>query len=1107
MPKLKEGPAYQCSDGVLKLTTFPREVQSLDLSQEVEGGPVRKVTLGFDSMGKAGERIPALQELVLPETLEELPLWDIALKKVQEISIPTTCKKIGAGAFEYWLALKKITLPHGVNKIPANCFRQCKKLTSVELPDTVRIIEKGAFSGCASLKSIRLPADIHTIRQDAFSGCKSLEQINFPEGIKTIEKNAFKNCNALKRVDLPAAAQYDKTSFPDTTAVFVEGKQVEKAPDELHVKFSSVTLYSEHFDPRELAAGQSVVVHAMEHLFTVRLEAVTESGAHLGFLASTEVAKLPQRFRKLSLGQAFAATLEQLSEDKWQIAFMDDAPFFQTPFPERTVKYGQKTEHILPGQEMLDRAIFSYTVKAPTMKPIYENEDAYAQRDEYAKAYSQEEANRVFASNENWKYASDFKPASEFYNSHITDAIIEQIPCGTELDVYLDAVHLPVGNDSYGSSRTDLEPEEYAYPIPSFVFSWNGVRFAYIPAVCDYNNVMSSYCAIAALWKWGKQPTLRPRAWLISFSKPEYQGGPAFCEVVLSFEEGGTVPENKLNMRGALGYVRRDDEPWEIPAKQILQTFAETQRINLSLNRIDQASVIGLDREGRITWAPAALYQAETEDYLMRYRDPAQDTWITLDRLEALGNRDGLLRPKEEAKDPEPPAGAAEDFPATADELAVEEVQEVQESQPLKSSDSEDKNSEKQENATKAERNESGAVVTQDPEKMPANEEKNEEAASEKEDAYDKYRISLYVILTNEAKLGKLHRAQKEFLRLYKYSIILPTNPEIIQMRKEMLVQMEAGADFAPYREKFKQRPLQERFELSALNLYKAAEEPDCTKRANWAIENTKEWFRQEEQGEVRARMDAELDKERERAESRMDPYVAQWNSFEKAKEELMIKLHDESSKDSIYESNTNFQVLMGPVLVEVCLYGDESSYHPLVDNLFPWYWGVTTRDVWETALGNGKLEDFRDPETVPDAAQLINQAADRIREKFPESKAAAPTVFVCREQIGWRSRTYSRQAPQPSPQQQTKEGCYIATAVYGSYEAPQVLTLRRFRDDTLRATSLGRWFIRTYYRLSPPVARRLKHARRLNALVRALLDRVVERLDREQPGVHHLKK
>lgn len=47
-------------------------------------------------------------------------------------------------------------------------------------------------------------------------------------------------------------------------------------------------------------------------------------------------------------------------------------------------------------------------------------------------------------------------------------------------------------------------------------------------------------------------------------------------------------------------------------------------------------------------------------------------------------------------------------------------------------------------------------------------------------------------------------------------------------------------------------------------------------------------------------------------------------------------------------------------------------------------------------------------------------------------------------------------------------EGCYIATCVYGSYDAPEVLTLRRFRDEILKKHRLGRAFIRCYYAISP---------------------------------------
>ena len=46
--------------------------------------------------------------------------------------------------------------------------------------------------------------------------------------------------------------------------------------------------------------------------------------------------------------------------------------------------------------------------------------------------------------------------------------------------------------------------------------------------------------------------------------------------------------------------------------------------------------------------------------------------------------------------------------------------------------------------------------------------------------------------------------------------------------------------------------------------------------------------------------------------------------------------------------------------------------------------------------------------------------------------------------------------------------GCYVATAVYGSYDCPEVWTLRRFRDFTLAKTIWGRAFIQMYYAISP---------------------------------------
>lgn len=76
--------------------------------------------------------------------------------------------------------------------------------------------------------------------------------------------------------------------------------------------------------------------------------------------------------------------------------------------------------------------------------------------------------------------------------------------------------------------------------------------------------------------------------------------------------------------------------------------------------------------------------------------------------------------------------------------------------------------------------------------------------------------------------------------------------------------------------------------------------------------------------------------------------------------------------------------------------------------------------------------------------------------------------------------------------------GCYVATAVYGSYDCPQVWTLRRFRDNTLASTWYGRAFIRTYYATSPTLVKWFGHTAWFKNMWRGKLDKMVETLQKQ---------
>ena len=90
--------------------------------------------------------------------------------------------------------------PEGMKEIASLAFQDCRSLTGeVVLPSTIKKIGAGAFFS-AKITKVNLPEGLEKVESYAFFYMNSLEEFVFPSTLKTLGGEACAYCRGLKRI-------------------------------------------------------------------------------------------------------------------------------------------------------------------------------------------------------------------------------------------------------------------------------------------------------------------------------------------------------------------------------------------------------------------------------------------------------------------------------------------------------------------------------------------------------------------------------------------------------------------------------------------------------------------------------------------------------------------------------------------------------------------------------------------------------------------------------------------------------------------------------------------------------------------------------------------
>ncbi|MBD5135728.1 MAG: leucine-rich repeat domain-containing protein [Lachnospiraceae bacterium] len=152
---------------------------------------------------------------------------------------------------------------------------------------------------------------------------------------------------------------------------------------------------------------------------------------------------------------------------------------------------------------------------------------------------------------------------------------------------------------------------------------------------------------------------------------------------------------------------------------------------------------------------------------------------------------------------------------------------------------------------------------------------------------------------------------------------------------------------------------------------------------------------------------------------------------------------------------------------------------------------GVTSIDSFAFTKAI-RLNEITIPDSVADVGGVSGGA-------FHESPFDKDNIHIVHASESWKQKHYTAisclESYAPVKENQNN-GCYIATCIYGSYDCPQVWTLRRFRDYTLDETWYGRLFIKCYYAISPTLVKWFGKRKWFRNFWKCRLDKMVSDLN-----------